>query len=220
MCSSDLEEMWRQGVPAIPCYHCGEPEEALYHLASQYPKIALGGMVAKGGGILSQDQKWAWLEQCFARVWPKRIHGFGVSAERMVYGLPFHSVDATNWEIGPCAFGNWQKFGSMSVRGSNQDLRSQIRHYLDMEARARVRWRKQMAELEALPPSPMRLGRATSRRTAGSDGIQATPPEGTRPRPEKAAEAERPARKAEASKPTKSEDLDPKWQDYWKGRFA
>jgi hypothetical protein len=147
----NTEEMWRQGVPAIPCYHCGEPEEALLHIAGKYPKIALGGMVAKGGGILSQDAKWVWLEQCFARVWPKRIHGFGVSGERIVYGLPFHSVDATNWEIAPCAFGNWQKFGTMSVRGSNQDLRSQVRHYLDMEAKARVKWARQMAELEALP---------------------------------------------------------------------
>jgi hypothetical protein len=147
----NTEEMWRQGVPAVPCFHCGEPEEALAHIAGKYPKIALGGMVKKGGGIMSQDDKFRWLEQCFARVWPKRIHGFGVSAERMVYGLPFHSVDATNWEIGPCAFGNWQKFGAMSVRGSDQDLRSQVRHYLAMEARARVRWGRQMAELEALP---------------------------------------------------------------------
>lgn len=155
---NNTEEMWRQGVPAIPCYHVGEPEEALLHIAKAYPKIALGGMVKKGGGSMPQDEKFFWLEQCFARVWPKRIHGFGVSAERMVYGLPFHSVDATNWEIGPCAFGNWQRFGSMSVRGSNQDLRTQVWHYLDMEAKARARWVKEMAMLEALPDKwPQRL---------------------------------------------------------------
>ena len=157
----NCEEMWRQGVPAIPCYHCGEPEEALHHIASTYPKIALGGMVNKSGGSLHVDEKFVWLEQCFARVWPKKIHGFGVCAPKMVCGLPFHSVDATNWEIGPCAFGNWQKFGAMSVRGSNQDLRSQVKFYLELEAKARVRWAKEMQQLASLPPSPAVLGRAS-----------------------------------------------------------
>jgi hypothetical protein len=148
----NCEEMWRQGVPAVPTFHRGEPEEHLYHMAKHYPKIALGGVA-----VLRGDAKLAWLEQCFARVWPKRVHGFGMAGEEIVFALPFHSVDATNWELAPCAFGSWQKFGAMSVRGSNQDLRSQVKHYLALEAKARVRWAKQMAQLEALPdkyPSP------------------------------------------------------------------
>ena len=179
----NTEEMWRQGVHAIPCFHCGEPEEALLHVAREYPKVALGGMVRKGGGIMSQDEKFGWLEQCFARIWPKKVHGFGVSAERMVWGLPFHSVDATNWEIGPCAFGNWQRYGTMSVRGSNQDLRSQVRHYLDMEAKARVRWARQMAELEALAQSPVKLGArpaSSARRTDGAGALDAGSADGQR----------------------------------------
>ncbi len=147
----NTEEMWRQGVPAIPCYHAGEPEEALMHIAKNYPKIALGGVA---GNITAADHKWNFFEQCFARIWPKRVHGFGISTDKLVHGLPFHSVDATNWEIGPCAFGNWQKFGAMSVRGSKQDLRSQVKFYLDMEAKARVRWKNEMAVLDAMDVNP------------------------------------------------------------------
>lgn len=149
----NCEEMWRQGVPAIPTFHRGEEESFLYEMAKLYPKIAIGGVA-----LLRGDQKRLFCEQVFARVWPKKIHGLGMSSEELVLGLPFHSVDATNWELAPCAFGNWQKFGSMSVRGSNQDLRSQVDFYLNLEAKARVRWAKQMAELEALAPSPAKLG--------------------------------------------------------------
>jgi hypothetical protein len=142
----NCEEMWRQGVPAIPCFHAKEPEEHLLHMAKEYPKIALGGVALTRG-----DFKLGWLQQCFNRVWPKKIHGFGMAGEEIVFGLPFHSTDATNWEIAPCAFGQWKKFGQMSVRGSNQDLRSQVKYYLELEAKARVRWAKEMAQLEGLP---------------------------------------------------------------------
>lgn len=142
----NCEEMWRQGVQAIPTFHRGEDESFLYAMAKDYPKIAIGGVA-----LLRGDQKFLFCEQVFARVWPKKIHGLGMASEELIYGLPFHSVDATNWEMAPCAFGNWQKFGQMSVRGSNQDLRSQVKYYLELEAKARVRWEKQMNELAALP---------------------------------------------------------------------
>jgi len=150
----NTEEMWRQGVPAIPCYHANEPEEVLYHIAKEYPKIALGGVALERAG-----KKMAWAAQCFARVWPKKIHGFAYCSPAAILGLPWHSVDATSWEIGPCAFGNWEKYGNMSVRGSNQDLRSQVKHYLDVEAKARVRWAKEMAQLAALETTAPPLGK-------------------------------------------------------------
>ena len=79
-----------------------------------------------------------------------------------VLGLPFHSTDSTNWEIGPCAFGRWKSYAGagktgvkLNVRGSNHDLRGEIEWYLKLEQRARVKWRKQMEELAALDdPAP------------------------------------------------------------------
>ena len=140
----NTEEMWRQGIPAIPAFHHGEPEEALLEMAEKYPKIALGGIV----GVHKKEKK-RWIGQCFARVWPKKIHGFGVGTKDIVMSFPFHSVDATNWELGPCAYGRWNSYGKMSIRGSKQDLRVEVKWYLDLERKARNRWRKEMELLDA-----------------------------------------------------------------------
>ena len=139
----NCEEMWRQGVRAIPTYHLEEPTEALIHIAKNYEKIAVGGMTQLKG-----NTKLKFAEQCFSRVWPKKIHGFGVGNEKLIMALPWHSVDATNWELGPCKFGRWNTFGNMSVRGSKQNLRAEVEWYLNLERRARKKWAKQMAELE------------------------------------------------------------------------
>ena len=140
----NCEKMWDAGVEAIPTYHMGSPEHALMHIAKHYPKIALGGVVGVNSRVLNK-----WLGQCFARVWPKRIHGFGMSGESTILGFPFHSVDATSWETGPCAFGRWKsRGGGFSVRGSNQDLRDEVMWYLDLEAKARHKWRKLLETLE------------------------------------------------------------------------
>ncbi len=144
---ANCEEMWKQGVPAIPAYHVGEPESVLLSIAKEYPKIALGGAV----GYRAKDK---WAAQCFARTWPKPIHGFGFGSEKSIMALPWHSVDATNWELGPCKFGRWNSFGQMSVRGSNQNLRAEVEWYLKLEQRARQKWGKQMAELEAQEREP------------------------------------------------------------------
>jgi hypothetical protein len=137
--------MWEQGVKAIPCFHRGSPEDALFHIAKVYPKIAIGGVA-----LLKGHAKMDFARQCFARVWPKRIHGFGFGAEKQVLALPWHSVDATNWELGPTKFGRWQKYGHMSVRGSNQNLRSEVEFYLAVERRARSHWAKEMRLLADL----------------------------------------------------------------------
>lgn len=144
----NCEEMWRQGVPAIPTYHVGEPEEGLLYIAKEYPKIALGGAVGYRG-------KDAWAAQCFSRVWPAKIHGFGFGAEASILSLPWHSVDASNWELGPCAFGRWAAYGgsNLRIRGSKQNLRIEVERYLRIERRAQQKWKKQMDQLEAAGPT-------------------------------------------------------------------
>ncbi len=145
----NTEEMWKRGVEAIPTFHYGEPWDYLKGIAKDYPKIALGGCVGK-----RDKDKFA--GQVFARVWPCKIHGFGFGSEKSILSIPFHSVDATNWEMGPCAYGRWASFGkignaNISVRGSKQNLRAEVEYYLDLERRARDRWRKEMKILDGLP---------------------------------------------------------------------
>lgn len=144
----NTEKMWTAGIPAIPCYHIGEPEDALFHIAKEYPKVALGGVARE-----KEKKRFAWAKQCFARIWPKKIHGFGFCTEKTVLGLPFHSVDATSWEIGPCGFGTWRTYGKLSIRGSKQNLRVEVEWYLRLEERARQIWRREMEKLEASEPT-------------------------------------------------------------------
>jgi len=138
----NAQKMCEQGVAAIPCYHEGEPESFLHDMAAEHPKVAIGGVANMIG-----PRKLKWAEQCFARIWPKRIHGFGFGAESQIMALPWDSVDATNWESGPCMFGRWNSFGALSVRGSKQNLRAEIEYYLRVEQKARRRWRKTMRQL-------------------------------------------------------------------------
>jgi hypothetical protein len=152
----NTETMWEAGIPAIPTYHIGEPEHVLKHLAATYPKIAIGGAVG-----LHLARKKEWIRQVFARVWPKPIHGLGMGSEQLAMGFPFHSMDATNWEMAPAAYGNWKSMPGGSIRGGNQPLRMEVEWYLRLEERVQARWRKEMtllAEmLEKDTPASIRL---------------------------------------------------------------
>ena len=143
----NTDVMWNAGVPAIPCYHIGEPEKVLIDLAKRHPKIALGG-VAK----LKGKKKLEWTSQCFARVYPKKIHGFGYATRDAVMGLPFHSTDATSWELRPAKFGSWPSYDGLNlrIRGSKHDLRTEVNFFLELQRDARSRWKTEMTKLENL----------------------------------------------------------------------
>ena len=144
----NCETMWRNGIEAIPCFHFGEHWDVLLGLAKDYPKIAVGGCVGIG-----KKQKHEFAGQCFARVWPKKIHGFGFGSADAVKELPFHSVDATTWHTGPSCYGRWNQFGKMSVRGKAQNLRAEVEFYLQLERDARRRWANEMRELKTDGPT-------------------------------------------------------------------
>lgn len=138
----NTEKMWAAGVPSIPTFHLREPEHVLLTMAREYPKVALGG----GAHYRRKD---IWAEQCFARIWPHRIHGLAYGSEKSIMLLPWESVDATNWEIGPTKFGSWKTYGNLSVRGEALNLRVEVDHYLAVEDKARVRWAKEMQLIQA-----------------------------------------------------------------------
>ena len=142
---ANCERMWREGIDAIPTYHAGEPEDYLRGIARDYPKIALGG-VARWG----LNKKVAWTEQCFARVWPKKIHGFGFGGRGYLERFPFHSVDATNWETGPAMFGTWEYFGT-HLKGVSDNLRAEVLSYTQRERACQERWKKEMALIGGKP---------------------------------------------------------------------
>lgn len=147
--ANNTDYMWERGVEAIPCFHYKSPWEELKRLAATYDKIALGGVAAR-----SQKSKEAFIKQSFARVWPKKIHGFGMISKSILSSVPFHSVDATTWEIQPAGYGIWNSFGKdrrLNIRGKGTyDLRAELEWYLRLEDWARLRWKREMELLESI----------------------------------------------------------------------
>lgn len=137
----NVQKMWAAGVPAIPVWHITEPEDLLVGLARDYPKIAGGAARLHGAAT-----KRRFAEQVFARVWPTPIHGLAVGGPDLHRCVPWHSVDASNWEANPARFGKWKAFdgAALGVRGGTQDLRAEVDWYLDLERVARFKWRGEM----------------------------------------------------------------------------
>jgi hypothetical protein len=106
---------------------------------------------------LRGERKLRFAEQCFARVWPKAIHGFGVGTREILFDVPWHSVDAMNWEIGPGRYGRWKAFygARTGIYGSDHDLRIEVAHHLESERLARHRWRREMERFGQAPGSPV-----------------------------------------------------------------
>jgi len=144
----NTETMWKAGVPAIPCYHYGEPEWVLKEIAAQYPKIALGGCAR-----VPVETKVQWSAQVFARVFPKRIHGFGFGGDRYVRELPFHSVDSTSWVIQPGRYGKWRAFGNRKLRSRSVSMLAEIEWYLRLEREAQARWAAVMRQMNTTGPA-------------------------------------------------------------------
>lgn len=155
----NCEWQWGQGLEVIPCFHPGEPWDALEHIARTYPKVALGGVVR-----VAKSRKMEWFEQCFARIWrirPVRVHGFGVATRDALMAFPFHSVDATNWNIA-AVMGLWysdefRKQLNHKIRTSKErvSLRVEVEYHNRLMAEARHRWRNEMAKLEAKDEAPI-----------------------------------------------------------------
>lgn len=142
----NTEAAWEDGIPAIPVYHAGEPEDLLLTYAKMCPKIAISGAAQ----IRGRATRTAFAQQVMARIWPKPVHGLGFSGEHELMSVPFHSVDASSWILGPAAFGIWKKHGRLSVRGYSANLTGEVDEYLAMEQRLQMRWAKEMALLDSM----------------------------------------------------------------------
>ena len=153
----NVEKMWAKGVEAIPTYHAGEPEDYLLGIARDYPKIAVGGAA---GRIRSKEGRIKFTEQCFARIWPCRVHGFGVGNFDQIMSVPWHSVDHTTW-ANPRRFGSYKSLGRPKGRGnetvqkpsldrSKMSIAPEIDYYLNYQKKAKAKWRKQLELLKDL----------------------------------------------------------------------
>lgn len=139
----NTEQLWAANIPAIPTYHAGQPIDALLVMARDYPKVAFGGAVG-----LPKPKKLAWAMQCMGRIWPKPVHGFGFGSRDTMLQVPFHSTDASNWELRSAGFGNWHAFGKLSVHGRNINLRPEVEYFIKLEEMLAHKWRDALPLVE------------------------------------------------------------------------
>lgn len=95
--------------------------------------------------------KWQWLEQAFARIWPKKTHGFALASKEALSCVPFHSVDASSWTYAPFAMGHWAGFTGkqMWLRSTGvRDVWCEVEEHFRRADWAAHRWRRELALLE------------------------------------------------------------------------
>lgn len=178
----NAQKMRKAGLDVIPVFHIGDDWGIFKEYCQGFSKV---GISCRFGEPTADSFRF--YDQCFARGWPKKFHSFGWAEEKVLMKYPIHSADSTSWEMGPCAFGRWQFFGKLSVRGSKQNLRSQVEWYMDLESRLRDRWKKDMLKLEALDAPTMRfvVGTGRSVNEVGFEALGRAPTTKPSKKPEK-----------------------------------
>jgi hypothetical protein len=135
------------GIPVMPVFHIGDPWEHLVEYCNGWDKV---GLSCRFGESVTTSLKW--IEQCFARAWPHKFHSFGWTSFSMLKRFPFHSADASTWSHRPAAFGEWHRFGKLSIRcKTNCSIyATQIDFYMDMERYLQAKWCRQMTIIEQI----------------------------------------------------------------------
>lgn len=98
----DPEGTWRNqqyieshGLSPLPVFHVGTPYEYLDRLCDNYDYLALGGMVPYA---LRHPTLMRHLIRSFKIIGDRaRVHGFGVSGQKILRSFPWFSVDSSSW---------------------------------------------------------------------------------------------------------------------------
>ena len=96
--------MESKGLLPIPVYHYSEFRLKKYRTiiddyCKKYPMVALGGIA--GANIPKKNIR-IYLSYCFgiAKKYGTKLHGFGITDNKLLKIYPFFSVDSTSWQAG------------------------------------------------------------------------------------------------------------------------
>ena len=116
--------MEKQGVQPLPCFHFGEDERFLSWYISNYPYVSLGGLVGGSKSLLILWLDRLWNDYLLDKSGNPRlkIHGFGITAEEILFRYPWHSCDSTTW-IKKAIYGEiyLQGYGKLGVSESTKN---------------------------------------------------------------------------------------------------
>lgn len=87
------------GAEVLPCFHYGEPLDLCEYYVNNYKYITIGGMVP-----IPNNKLEPWLDEIWDRVLTDKdgysrikIHGFGLTARKLMLKYPWYSVDSSSW---------------------------------------------------------------------------------------------------------------------------
>lgn len=133
-------EMKSRGLTVIPVFHFAEPWDILAEYKKHFERIGLSG----SGAPRNPYQKW--LEQCFARAYPAKFHGFGLATKSIMFKFPFYTVDTASW-ASTVRFGRTLTHPKLRIPRQREigdegyDVRFEILTYLRVEKEVQERWR-------------------------------------------------------------------------------
>ena len=159
----NTDRLWAAGIKAVPTWHAGSPIDVLTGMAKDYPRIAIGGLAGKS----MRGKREAVIADVFSRIWPCRIHGFGIHKAEILDRFPFDSVDATTEWMKVCAAGQIstpsggagsdaermssrsiypRKVSGMALANESRLPMSMIaRNILNIEHRYAMRWARELS---------------------------------------------------------------------------
>lgn len=124
--------MEKEGVCPLPCFHYGEDPRYLEYYIANYEYITLGGMVP-----ISNQQLYYWLDE----LWEKylsdgsgrprlKVHGFGLTAEKLVMRYPWYSVDSSAWvQLAANGILRHPDYGMIPISSSSPSRRKHDHHF-------------------------------------------------------------------------------------------
>lgn len=145
---SNAIAMRTAGIEVIPTWHAGSSLEALRRIADEFSRIAIGGLVGRRPNrrlVMGKKARIYWVSKAFETVWPKWIHGFGLSFVDLLQSFPFASVDSLGWRFTPEAFGIWKTFGGkLPLRKvSSVGVDCEIKWYLEFQEKLKQQWKRE-----------------------------------------------------------------------------
>lgn len=131
------------GLEVIPVFHYGEDFEILKEYKTQFPYLGIGGRPQQ------KDLRERWLDQCFARVYPAKIHLFGCGEFSLLKKWPFYSADTASWFTGASYGSSAATPGLRRPRKSEAgasvyNMKAELLHYLKIEAQIKDLWSSEL----------------------------------------------------------------------------
>jgi hypothetical protein len=134
--------MREKGCTVMPVFHIGEPYEVLRKYCHIFDRVGLSCRFGE-----TEKESYAWLDQCFARQFPKGFHSFGWMNEKVLMRYPFETADSSSWAVASERYKRWKAYGGRMFIPGKHSLAPEIKFYADLQLKIKHRWKKEIERI-------------------------------------------------------------------------